>query len=299
MSSSQCSFFSSCLPTLTLTKVSCIEPAVYLWPSGLSSLSPQSLPEHFDRVPIRHLPRCQAYRWRPTISACPRGHGVMQRYKPLTGVLLRRWIHEDSLQAHWRSGPLVKTQVKGTSEPSESYNPNLAARSLTNTKKHTTTNSLTRMNTGWSNTHIHAWQPLRPYLCHSDKTPTRTELKGEGQTEERTLMKRWQCDDGGDEARRQTEIDSCWSLMKDPRQIIWQKVSTVGKETFSIERSGMNVTLWDLILFLCNIMAKSADWLELHIICCLASSAYLTLSISGSMEHHPKVDGPLRTANST
>lgn len=50
---------------------SATEPAVYLRPSGLSSLSPQTLPEHFDHVPTCHLPSCQAYHRRPTITACP------------------------------------------------------------------------------------------------------------------------------------------------------------------------------------------------------------------------------------
>lgn len=52
----------------------------------------------------------------------PLGHGVMQRYKPLTGVLLLGWIHEDSLEAQWSSSPLVKSQVRDACGPPVSYN---------------------------------------------------------------------------------------------------------------------------------------------------------------------------------
>lgn len=126
------SFFSSCLHVFSLATVSCTEPAVYLRPSGLSSLPPQSLPEHFDHVPTCHLPSIlpEAHHYH-----VPLGHGVMQRHKPLTGVLLLEWIHEDSLEAQWSSGPLGRSQARDASGPSVSYNQHLSSRSSTHTKK--------------------------------------------------------------------------------------------------------------------------------------------------------------------
>lgn len=72
--------------------------------------------------------------------------------------------------------------------------------------------------------------------------------------------------------QRLTAADLSWKI----QDRLSDKVSTVRKETFSSEHSGSHFTLWNLILLLCNIIPKSADWFESHSICCLATSVYLT-----------------------
>lgn len=119
-------YWASCLPSTFRTRLS--PPTVT--PRALWSCA---------KLPFAKLPGIppEAHHHR-----VPLGHGVMQRYKPLTGVLLLGWIHEDSLEAQRSSGPLIKSQVRVESGPSVSYNQYLAAMVL---DTHTHTNIKTNL----------------------------------------------------------------------------------------------------------------------------------------------------------
>lgn len=107
-------FWASCLPLTFSTFLSI--PWVTLW----ALWSCAKLP--FAKLPSI-LPEAHHHR-------LPLGDGMMRRHKPLTGVLLLGWIHEDSLEAQWSWGPLARSSARDASEPSASYNRYHAAMDL-------------------------------------------------------------------------------------------------------------------------------------------------------------------------
>lgn len=207
----------------------------------------------------------------------PRGHEVMQRYKPLLGVLLLGRIHEDSSEAQWRSGPLVKYQVRGASTPSVSYNHTHQDKTKTKTMQQHVCVSASVSASFWQDPHwdwVEGWRRGR----------------GENINEEMTFWwrKRW-----SQKADRDWQLPIAHERPKTDYLTAFQQRGNW--RSFSSLHSRTHFTLRNLILFLCNIAPNYADLLELPSICCLATLAYFNTESQWLQWHNSFRQGALET----